>query len=290
MVIDTLCLSGGGIYGFNLIGCLKYLDESKIIILNKIKKIVGTSVGSLLGLLLIINYDINSIIKILYKLNFENIDLEYDIDNFIENYGFNNCSEILTIIQSLFFNKLNVYDLTFMELYKKTGKDFNVIVVNLTKKQEELLNYKNNPEMSVILALRMSISIPLMFYPVKYNNNLYIDGSVMNNFGFNYCDSKKTIGICVLTNLKDNPKNILEYVKHIYVILINNLSKKHLENPKCENILYLKNKDQSMMNFDKNIKFELIKNGYKQTKKKRRINFIALKVINNIFSNIFKVN
>lgn len=291
MTFDTLCLSGGGLNGFNIIGSIKYLNNANILKNSKIKNYFGTSVGSLICFLMVINYEIDSIIKILYKLNLNKIDIDYDIDNLIENYGFNNCSEILAIIQTLLYNKLHMFDITFEQLYNFTKKSLNIIVTNFTRKREEILNYKNNPKMSIILALRMSISIPLIFYPVKYNNELYIDGSVINNFGFNHCNSKKTLGICLRKIQQNNPNDIIEYLKGIFIIIQMNLSTKHLENSKHENIIYLNCSfidDQITIKKDK--KLDLLKEGYKQTKKIKRINFIATIFINNLMDKLFIKN
>jgi NTE family protein len=61
--------------------------------------------------------------------------------------------------------------------------------------------------MSVIIALRISISIPIFFAPIYYNNNYYIDGGVYNNLGLNYSDINNTLGICIKFNLKNNNIN-----------------------------------------------------------------------------------
>ena len=100
MCYDTLCLSGGGINGLKMLGSLKYLNDNNIIQMKKVNTFIGTSVGSLINLLLVLNYKINTIIKIIYKLDFSKIELDFDLDNFLENYGIDNASRILTIIQT----------------------------------------------------------------------------------------------------------------------------------------------------------------------------------------------
>ena len=57
--------------------------------------------------------------------------------------------------------------------------------------------------MDVLLAIRMSFSIPFVFTPVKYNNNFYVDGSVLNDFPIDLCDKDNFIGIFIsLINIK----------------------------------------------------------------------------------------
>ena len=92
MCYDTICLSGGGINGLNMLGSLKYLNDNNIIQKKKLNTFIGTSVGSLINLLLVLNYKINTIIKIVYKLDFNKIELDFDLDNFLENYGIDNAS------------------------------------------------------------------------------------------------------------------------------------------------------------------------------------------------------
>ena len=174
MPYNTLCLSGGGVYGLSIIGSLKYLCDKNILKLYSINKFIGTSIGSIICFLLVINYDINTIIKIIYKLNLDKIKINFDLSNLIENFGIDNGCKIISIIQTLIFNKLELYDITFKQLYEKTKKDLNIIALNYTKKKEALLSYKTTPDMSVILAIRMSSSIPFIFRPVKYKNYLYI--------------------------------------------------------------------------------------------------------------------
>ena len=288
MCYDTLCLSGGGINGLDMMGSLKYLDDNNIIKINKIKKFIGTSVGTLINILLLIGYNINTIIKIVYKLDLDKIQMEFDLDNLIDNFGIDNGSKIISIIQTLIFNKLGIYDLTFKELYNKTNKKFNIIVVNFTKKQEELLSYENTPDMSIILGIRMSMSIPFIFFPVKYKNNLYIDGGLLNNFGFNYCDKDKTIGICVDVEDISNPKNLLEYLKSLMNLFMKSVTTNNKNHP---NIIKIKLKHNfGTFSINKEAKYNLIKNGYSKTKKivNKSLNFYASKFVNNIIDSAIK--
>lgn len=285
MYYDTLCLSGGGVDGIQMLGSLQYLSNKNIINLRYIKNYTGTSVGSLICFLLNLKYTIKTISSIIYTLNLEKINFNFDIDDFFENFGIDNGNRIISIIQTLLNNKLNIYDITFEELYNKTNKHLKIIVVNFTDRVEELCDYKNTPKLSVIYALRMSISIPFIFYPVKYKNKLYVDGGLMNNFGINYCNINRTIGICI-ENESNSSKaiNILDYLKQILNIIYTNVT---IKNYKSDNIIILKSKKNiSEISLDKTNKLKMLKSGYKQTKYKTKYNlhFFAIKYVNNIIS------
>ena len=55
MTIQNLVISGGGIYGIMMIGIINNLDNYKL--LKDVKKYLGTSVGSIICLLLNIDYN-----------------------------------------------------------------------------------------------------------------------------------------------------------------------------------------------------------------------------------------
>ena len=211
MVYDSLCLSGGGINGLVILGSLKFVLDKKILILNRVKNFVGTSIGSLIIFLLVIGYSINDIIQIFYDLNLEKLKVELDLEDLINNYGIENGAKILTVIQTLLYTKLKIYDITLIELFNITKKKINIIAANYSKKKEVNFNHIDYPNLSVISAMRMSISIPFIFHPFKFEGDLYVDGGVMNNFGIEYCNLKTTIGICLDYTLTTKCENILEY-------------------------------------------------------------------------------
>lgn len=286
MVYDSLCLSGGGINGLVILGALKYVSDKKILIINRVKNFIGTSIGSIIIFLLVIGYGINDIIQIFYDLNLEKLKVEFDLEDLITNYGIENGSKILTVIQTLLYTKLKRYDITLIELYNITKKKLNIIAVNYTKKKEVNFNYINHPNLSVIAAIRMSISIPFIFHPFEFEGDLYVDGGVMNNFGIEYCNLNTTLGICLDYTLMTKCENILEYFLGYLSIFnkITTIKKNH------ENIIIIKKELCGLANFnpDKNKKSELLKEGYIKTKAlcQDNINFFATKFINRIVNQV----
>ena len=82
---DELIISSGGIKGISLVGALKKL--SYYYPLNKIKYYTGCSIGSLISLLLNIDYTIDEIKNIFLNINFGNFQ-ECKIINLFEKCGF----------------------------------------------------------------------------------------------------------------------------------------------------------------------------------------------------------
>jgi NTE family protein len=291
MVYTTLCLSGGGINGLNILGSLKYLIDTKIVKLQNIDTFVGTSIGSVISLLLSIGYNINELIRIIYKIDFEKLDIDYDIDYFIEHLGVDNGSRIIAIIQSLLYNKTKYYDMTFKKHYELTNKKIKFISVNFNTKKEELFSVDTTPNVSIILAVRMSISIPLIFTPVYYNNNIYVDGALLNNFGLQYCEKDITIGICLSYNINYKNINVMNYIFGLLSIFSDNVTiNKNLANH--EAIVKLNIDWDNMVNFspNKSLKKDLLKEGYKYTKKEcdKNLELFSVKFVNKILDNVIK--
>ena len=60
-MINTLCLSGGGIKGISYIGTLMYLESENYLDINNITTYVGTSSGSILSFFLNIGYSLKEL-------------------------------------------------------------------------------------------------------------------------------------------------------------------------------------------------------------------------------------
>ncbi len=78
----------------------------------------------------------------------------------------------------------------------------------------------DTPDMQVLKAIRITISIPLYFKPYKYNNKIWIDGACANNYPIEPFIDKIDDVIGIL--LEDNMtyiENFDEVDKYIYRII-----------------------------------------------------------------------
>lgn len=298
MVYDTLCLSSGGVYGIAYIGALDYLINEKIIELNNIKNYVGTSVGSLLLFFLIIGYSIKDINDIIINLNFSKLQTEINIVNVLENYGIDNGNKFIYLIKYYLKNKLNIENITFKELYLNYNKNFIVIATNLSSGEESILNYTNTPEMSIITAIRMSISIPIFFTPVLYNEEYYVDGALTNTFPINHCNQETTISINLPYSKYYENNNILDIFLNSFKVICKTVScKNELKFP--DNIINIYNDNDNIKFFNLNItletKINLINLGRESTldhvnKSKLLTKIICNNILDEIIDNIIKIS
>jgi len=202
LMVKNLVLSGGSMKGLAYIGMIKCIEEYNIV--KKIDNFIGTSIGACVCFCLLIGFTYEELYDVFINLDINkarNINVD-NILNFGTTYGVDNGEKIVKILKVFLKKKLQVNSITFSELYEKTQKNITIIGSCLNTTSVEYFNLKNNPNMDVIDALRISISIPLFFTPVIYENKYYVDGALTNNYPIDICvnNNKETLGVVLTSN------------------------------------------------------------------------------------------
>ena len=268
MKIDTIILSGGSSKGIGYIGAFYAILNNNLFNMKDIKNILGCSVGSIFGFMLLIDFNITMIYKLLQKIDIINFE-KFNIDEmFLDNGIFNNNS-IKIFLKTCLKYKYNINDITFIELYKKTNINFVVKVYNLSLQKNEHFSHKNHPNLSVIDAIQMSSCIPILFKPIKYNNNYYIDGGINNSIPFLKKKKYKNYILIYITSINNNlnNNNLINYENMNYIEYINNIFNITILNYKKKNKRHIRLIiDLELTNFNiKNILDDIIINCYNQT-------------------------
>ncbi len=259
---DTICLSGGGMKGFSFVGALDYLQNKSFINISKITNWVGTSAGSILSYLFTIGYSIQDIGDFILDFNFQALESDISIDGLLESHGLNNGIKIIILLSNFLKEKYNLEDINFIDHYKLTGKKLTIIGTNFSKACETVFNYETYPSMSVITAIRISCSVPVIFEPVLFDGDYYIDGGLINNFPLRYCNPDTTIGIYIKNGCCNNSINMFSLIYGSIGIISDAIS---LKDSKLGNykIVQIDNFGQEFMNFelDRDKKLKIIKLG-----------------------------
>lgn len=142
-----LALGSGAWMGLAHIGVLKSLEENKI----PISFIAGSSVGAIIGGLYAFNPNIKEIEKIVNNLNLKDVNLNRLLKKIVGNVQIEDLKIPYSAISS---------DLL-------TGES---VVIN---------------KGSLIAAMKASSSVPLLFSPVKINNQNLVDGGMVNPIPIN---------------------------------------------------------------------------------------------------------
>ncbi|XP_048773630.2 uncharacterized protein LOC125678888 [Ostrea edulis] len=185
---ENLVFEGGGAKGVVYPGALLALEELGI--LKKIKRIAGTSVGSMTACMLALGYNSQEIRKVMKKDFSTFFDARFGhlslLPNLLRYFGWQPMNSLYKFTGELVEEKLGSKDATFMDLYNKTGKELCVVVTNVNNMEEEYFHPKTTPDVPIRLAVRMSASIPGLMQPVHFkkygHENVYVDGGLLANY------------------------------------------------------------------------------------------------------------
>lgn len=202
-----LILSGGGIKGFAHMGALKALEELNLI--SSIDTYVGSSIGAFIATLVSIGYQPDELFKIISGIDLEKLRKRIKIDNILTLFGLDDGSGMQIILEKMFSAKNISEKITFQELFDLTKKTLIITASCLNDKKVYYYSHVNFPDTPVVLAVRMSISIPLYFTPVKYKNKIFVDGGCIDNYPiqlFSHC-LDEVIGL-YLTEIRNSINEI----------------------------------------------------------------------------------
>nr|QFG73717.1 MAG: patatin-like phospholipase [Megaviridae environmental sample] len=180
-MIDSLILSGGALKGILMLGVIHGFIEEGIIDLKTIKNYYGVSVGAMISIMLMVGYTPNELFTEITKLDLTKLDNIKDLVDFIEDFGLDDGENVMMMIRKLLQKKLSddLDKITFKDL-SKFG-NLCIQATNISKYKLVSFSTSDTPNMGVLLALRMSIGVPVMFKPIKFEGDLYVDGCVISN-------------------------------------------------------------------------------------------------------------
>lgn len=271
-VINTLVLCGGGVKFITHVGVLKALDE--IDIYENITTFAGTSSGGIVSLMCCIGYTPDEMETIAHELDLSKT-YNFDFNKFMKCYGSDDGRKFEIVIEGFLQGKKIKPNITFKELYEITKKQLILTATCLNTRSLKWLSYKTTPNLEIVKAIRMTTSIPLIFEPVIYENNIYIDGACMNNYPIDYFKDniENTLGIYVADskNFDDNDNydtinNFMKYIGSIFTCYNKSTFKKAIEGYEDRTII-IKTTDINSIafNISKERKIEMINLGYSKT-------------------------
>jgi len=180
--MKCLVLSGGSEKGVAYVGILKFLEEMNII--PDIECIYGVSIGAIIAVLITIGYSYTELEYLVTRVNLGEtlLDGKMDLQNLFDKFGLLEPHKVVKLLHLLFDKKTGIPNITFGQHFAKYKKK---IVINgscVSNYECYYFSKDNYPDMPIIQAVRISISIPLLFEPCRFNDLLFVDGGVYDNF------------------------------------------------------------------------------------------------------------
>ena len=190
--IKNLVISGGGQTLFNFYGILREASKEGFYNIQNIQSIYGTSAGALVGFIISLNIDWeildNYLIKRpwnkLFDINIQQVFALFD------NMGVFSKRHVKEVMSPLLLSKDLSPDITLEELYEYNHIELHIYATELNTLQMVDFSYLSHPRWKVIDVLAASSAIPLIFTPLFYENQCFIDGCITNDFPI--CECFKT--------------------------------------------------------------------------------------------------
>ena len=166
---ENLVFEGGGMRGIAFGGVLKFFEDHNL--MQYVKRLAGSSAGSIVAAAVAIGYTGTEIIDILDKTDFEKFKddswgVVLDVYRFFNKYGIYKGDVFLTWFKNLVKEKTQDENTTFKQVYDNYGKELVITGTCLNRGQTYYFDHKNWPNMPIALAVRISMSIPLIFKAV----------------------------------------------------------------------------------------------------------------------------
>ena len=198
MEINKLAFSGGAIKGVAYVGVFKKIEvliherilaessdnfdsEKCDIPIFNIKTICAVSVGSIFSLIYLLKYTYAEMLEEVLTRKFDSLK-DIRIMNFVSKYGLDSGAYLISWIESLMKRKNVDPSITMKDLYELTNVDFQVMATNLNKYCYKKFNYIDTPDIKVLDAIRMSISVPFLFTINEFEGDIHVDGGLIDNY------------------------------------------------------------------------------------------------------------
>jgi NTE family protein len=257
MPLADAVFEGGGVKGIGLVGALEVMEAKGF----QWNMVAGTSAGAIVAALVAAGYTAGELRQILEGLDYRQFKDE----------GFIDRVPIIGQLASLLFEK-GIYEGEFFEtwirelLSKKGVKTFGdllakpgslyrhrlqVLVSDVTENRILVLpsgleHYRVSPDSyDVARAVRMSMSIPFFFEPVRSGGHYFVDGGMLSNFPVWLFDRQPqnagdadppprfpTFGFKLVEPTDNEPNqidSIIDFIKALVTTMLESHDKQHVE-------------------------------------------------------------
>jgi predicted patatin/cPLA2 family phospholipase len=255
---NALLLGPGGVKGFLMIGSLLLLEKSKM--LKDVKKIVGVSMGAIIGLFISVGCSITEILEIGLMTELSEVMTAIDVIHIMKKNGLVSHDIFRNRMREKVIQKLGFVP-TLQQLHAMTGIEFEVVVTNLDKDQAEYFNYQTQPSLCCVEATIMSMSLPLFFHTYTYQDCIYLDGGIADPFPIHRFKNENVLAIRMLGSHLDPKDSFFNYIAKVVNCLTS--QQRHFKNNlKCCKILDLEYEVNDAIgvkvNFEKRVEMVMI--------------------------------
>ena len=189
MTIKHLVISGGGPVLVHVLGAIQHLEENNYLDRKEIKSIYGTSAGAIVGVLVCLGFDWETIRDYIIKRPWQDV-FPVKVQNIFDAYTKKGVFDIKTFekcFRPLLDAKDINMDINLEDFYKLSNIELHLFAFEINEYKIHDVSYLTYPKLSLLSAIQMSCALPLLVTPVCIEDKCYIDGGFSCNYPLNYC-------------------------------------------------------------------------------------------------------
>ena len=189
MTIKHLVISGGGPTMIQVLSAIQHLEQKSFISMNEIQTIYGTSAGAIVGILICLKFDWETINDYIIKRPWQDV-FPIKVQNIFDAYTKKGVFDIKTIekcFKPLLDAKDIPMDINLDDFYKYSNIELHFFSFEINEFKIQDISYLTHPQLSLMTALQMTCALPLLVSPVCMDDKCYIDGGLSCNYPLNFC-------------------------------------------------------------------------------------------------------
>jgi len=245
MTIKHLVISGGGPIMVQVLGAIQHLEENNFVDMKNIESIYGTSAGALVGILICLKYDWETINDYIIKRPWHDV-FQINVQNIFDAYTRKGIFDI-KIIEKCFKPLLDAkdisMDITLEDFFAISNIELHMFSFEINEYKVQDISHLTHPKLSLLTAVQMTCGLPILVKPVCIDNKCYIDGGLATNYPLSYCieSGKLPDEILGFKNKYNDEKNnineestILDFLLSFLFKAVFSISKSHVQ-PEIQN-------------------------------------------------------
>lgn len=188
-MIKHLVFSGGGPIMVQVLGAIQHLEKENFVNMKNIESIYGTSAGSIVGILICLDFDWETINDYIIKRPWQDV-FPIKVQNIFDAYTKKGVFDIKTIekcFKPLFDAKDISLDINLEDFYKLTKIELHLFSFEINEYKVHDISYLTHPDLSLMIAVQMTCALPILVTPVCTDGKCYIDGGMSSNYPLGYC-------------------------------------------------------------------------------------------------------
>ena len=189
-VIKHLVIAGGAHMGFSYYGALKTLIQKQFIQMANIETIYTTSVGSIIAIFLLLQYDWDTVDTYLVDRPWNKV-FSFDFPTLVKSLskgGIYDISSFQESISPMLLGKDLSPEITLQEFYDYSNTELHFVSTRFANLGLCDISYKTHPDWKLLEAVYATSCLPVFFVPFeKSPGEIYIDGAINMNYPMNRC-------------------------------------------------------------------------------------------------------